>query len=44
MARCLVGQLAGFGPALEVLTPPEIRDDLGRIGRQLAALYGDGPD
>jgi predicted DNA-binding transcriptional regulator YafY len=42
--RALVGQLAGFGPALEVLSPPEIRDDLGRIGRQLAALYGGGPD
>jgi predicted DNA-binding transcriptional regulator YafY len=42
--RSLVGELAGFGPALEVLTPPEIRHDLGRIGRQLAELYGKGPD
>jgi predicted DNA-binding transcriptional regulator YafY len=42
--RSLVGQLAGFGPTLEVITPTEIRHDLGRIGRQLAALYGQGPD
>ena len=42
--RSLVGQLAGFGPALEVVSPPEIRADLGRIGCQLAELYGSGSD
>lgn len=38
-ARAAVGELAGFGTRLEVLTPAEVRDGLGAIGRELAGLY-----
>jgi predicted DNA-binding transcriptional regulator YafY len=37
--RSLAGELAGFGARLEVLDPPEIRDELSAIGRDLASLY-----
>ena len=33
------GHLAGFGANVEVLSPPEVRDELARIGRELAAAY-----
>jgi predicted DNA-binding transcriptional regulator YafY len=36
----LTGELAGLGAALEVLEPPELRHRLGRVGIELAALYG----
>jgi len=36
----LTGELGGFGAAVEVLTPPELRDGLARLARELAALYG----
>lgn len=39
----LIGELAGLGTGVEVLDSPEIRRGLGRIGRQLATLYGTGP-
>lgn len=36
----LAVQLAGFGDRIEVTGPPEVRDELGRIGRALARSYG----
>ena len=38
--RALVGQLAGFGALVEVTEPAEVRAELGRIGAELAGLYG----
>lgn len=38
--RGLVGQLAGFGALVEVTEPAEVRAELGRIGAELAGLYG----
>jgi predicted DNA-binding transcriptional regulator YafY len=35
----LAGEIAGFGDALEVLEPDEIRQELACIAGQLAALY-----
>lgn len=35
----LARTLAGWGDAVEVLHPPELRARLGRIGQQLATLY-----
>jgi predicted DNA-binding transcriptional regulator YafY len=32
--------LVGFGGAVEVLEPPEVRERLAEIGRQLSGLYG----
>ncbi len=37
-----VGLLAGFGGAIEVLEPDEVRERLATIGRQLAELYPSG--
>jgi predicted DNA-binding transcriptional regulator YafY len=37
-----VGLLAGFGGAIEVLEPAEVRERLATIGRELAELYGTG--
>ncbi len=37
----LAGELAGFGSALEVLEPSELRDQLARTGRELTATYGE---
>jgi predicted DNA-binding transcriptional regulator YafY len=37
-----VGLLAGFGGAIEVLEPAEVRERLAAIGRELAELYGTG--
>jgi predicted DNA-binding transcriptional regulator YafY len=38
-ARSIAGEIAGFGADLEVLEPPEVREDLARIARELAAFY-----
>ena len=35
-----VGYLLSFGGQVEVLAPAEVRTELGRVGRQLAARYG----
>ena len=40
----LAGELAGFAPALTVLSPPELRTELHRIGRSLIELYADDQD
>jgi predicted DNA-binding transcriptional regulator YafY len=39
-SRALAGELAGFGGLLEVIDPPEVREDLARLGAELASLYG----
>ena len=39
-ARDLARTLSGWGAAVEVLEPPEVRAELRRIGTELAALYG----
>ena len=36
----LAGELAGFGAAIEIDEPPEVREELARIGAQLTAAYG----
>jgi predicted DNA-binding transcriptional regulator YafY len=36
----LAGQIGGFGGAVEVLEPPELRDELARIGAELCECYG----
>ena len=41
-ARSLAAEVAGFGALLEVLDPPEVRDQLMRIGAQLTECYGSG--
>jgi predicted DNA-binding transcriptional regulator YafY len=38
--RALAAQLAGFGSAVEVVTPPELRDLLATLGADLTATYG----
>jgi predicted DNA-binding transcriptional regulator YafY len=38
--RSLAGELAGFGPELEIVDPPEVREHLARIGSELTASYG----
>ena len=35
-----VGQLVAFSGAVEVLAPPDLRERMAEIGRQLSALYG----
>ncbi len=35
----LAGEIAGFGARLEIIEPPELRDELARIGAELAAAY-----
>jgi predicted DNA-binding transcriptional regulator YafY len=37
--RSLAGELSGFGAAVEVLDPPELRLRLADLGRELDALY-----
>lgn len=39
----LAEQLAGWGSQIEVLDPPQLRHELGRIGAELSALYGTDP-
>ena len=39
--RALAGEIAGFGAAIVVESPPEVRVELGRIARELAAQYPD---
>jgi predicted DNA-binding transcriptional regulator YafY len=38
----IAGQLAGFGAAVEVLAPEEVRRHLSRIAGELSAVYGGG--
>ncbi|HVF13566.1 MAG TPA: YafY family protein [Acidimicrobiales bacterium] len=38
----LAAEIAGFGPHLEALDPPELRDQLARLGADLTATYGTG--
>ena len=38
--RALAGEIAGLGGHLEVLDPPELRDQLAAIGAELSATYG----
>ena len=40
-AEAIAQQLAGWGRYLEVISPDEVRHELGRIGRQLVDLHGD---
>lgn len=37
--RSLAAEPAGFGGSIEVLDPPEVRDHLAGIARELAAMY-----
>lgn len=37
--RALAGEIGGLGAALEVLDPPELRDQLATIGTELVAAY-----
>ncbi|HJY43681.1 MAG TPA: WYL domain-containing protein, partial [Propionibacteriaceae bacterium] len=39
MARSVAEQLAGWGKAVEVLEPQEVRDELARIGTELVRSY-----
>ena len=36
----LAAELAGFGGALEVVDPPELRDRLAQLGAELSSAYG----
>ncbi len=36
----LAAEIAGFGRAVEVLSPPGVRDHLARVARELASVYG----
>lgn len=40
MARSIAEQLAGWGATVEVEEPPEVRDELARIGAELVERYG----
>ena len=42
-ARTLAGELAGFGRWVEVLHPTEVREELARVGSELADRYGPPP-
>jgi predicted DNA-binding transcriptional regulator YafY len=42
-ARTLAAELAGFGSAVEVLQPSEVREELARVGAELADRYGAPP-
>ena len=42
-ARTLAGELAGFGRAVEVLRPEEVREELARLGGELRERYGPPP-
>jgi predicted DNA-binding transcriptional regulator YafY len=37
--RAIAGELAGWGAAVEVLEPPEVREALAEVGRELVATY-----
>jgi len=37
--QSLQGELGGFGAGVEVLSPPELREGLARVGQELVALY-----
>ena len=39
MARSIAEQLAGWGEAVEVIEPQEVRDELARIGAELVRSY-----
>jgi predicted DNA-binding transcriptional regulator YafY len=39
-AGMIAERLAGWGDAVEVVDPPEVREELARIGRQLVQRYG----
>ena len=39
-ARNLAGELAGFGRSVEVRDPPEVGEELARIGDELRERYG----
>jgi predicted DNA-binding transcriptional regulator YafY len=39
--RSIAAEIAGFGSSLEVLDPSEVREELGRIARELSGLYSD---
>jgi predicted DNA-binding transcriptional regulator YafY len=39
----LAAEIAGFGDAIEVLDPPELRDRLAWVGRSLVSTYGAPP-
>ena len=41
--QSLAGEIAGFGAYLEVIDPPELRDELARIGAALLAAYPPRP-
>jgi predicted DNA-binding transcriptional regulator YafY len=42
--QMIAGTLAGFGAAVEVVSPPVVRHHLRRIAAELAAVYGAGAD
>ncbi|MEO5678694.1 MAG: transcriptional regulator [Acidimicrobiales bacterium] len=42
-ARSLAAELAGFGGRLEVVEPPEVRQELAALATELAVLYGPPP-
>jgi hypothetical protein len=37
--QSLAGEIAGLGARLHVVDPPELRDELARIGAELTATY-----
>jgi predicted DNA-binding transcriptional regulator YafY len=39
-SRSIAGELAAFGADVEVIDPPEVRAELGRLGSELGELYG----
>ena len=39
--RSLAAEIAGFGAALQIHDPPELREALAEVGRELVAQYGD---
>jgi predicted DNA-binding transcriptional regulator YafY len=41
-AQSVAETLAGFGAAVQVVQPVEVRDELSRLGAELLATYGDG--
>ncbi|MHB1498696.1 MAG: helix-turn-helix transcriptional regulator [Acidimicrobiales bacterium] len=38
--RVTAWELAGFGSSVEVLSPPELREELARLGSELVGAYG----
>jgi predicted DNA-binding transcriptional regulator YafY len=40
--RDIARTLSGWGSAVEVVEPPEVRAELARIGSELVASYGSG--